>query len=71
MRGHQLTSSRMPESGPRPVMTKEEIAIHVQRSRTERYVRTALFVQSKWFMIGATAAIIVFLIITYLVVTSG
>ncbi len=51
-------------------MSKEEIAIHVQRSRTERYLRTAHFVQSKWFIIGATIAIAVFLIITYLVATS-
>jgi len=48
-------------------LSREEIAIHVQRSRTERYIRTAHFIQSKWFIIGATLAIAVFLIITYLV----
>ena len=56
---------------PEAVLSKEEIAIHVQRSRSERYFRTAIFVQSKWFMIGASVAIIIFLIITYLVVRSG
>ena len=55
------------ESGPEPALSREEIAIHVQRSRTERYIRTAHFIQSKWFIIGATLAIAVFLIITYLV----
>lgn len=62
-----MQKADVPESRPEAVMSKEEIAIHVQRSRTERYIRTAHFVQSKWFMIGATAAIIVFLIVTYLV----
>ncbi len=65
-----MTQTRVPESRPEAVMSKEEIAIHVQRSRTERYLRTAHFVQSKWFIIGATIAIAVFLIITYLVATS-
>ncbi len=65
-----MTNTRLPESRPEAVMSKEEIAIHIQRSRTERYIRTAHFVQSKWFMIGASVAIIVFLIITYLVVNS-
>lgn len=65
-----MTQTRVPESRPEAVMSKEEIAIHVQRSRTERYLRTAHFVQSKWFMIGATIAIAVFLMITYLVAIS-
>ena len=62
-----MSGTKLPESRPEAAMSKEEIAIHVQRSRTERYVRTAHFVQSKWFMIGASAAIIIFLIVTYLV----
>jgi len=62
-----LSGTKIPESRPEAVMSKEEIAIHIQRSRTDRYIRTAHFVQSKWFMIGASAAIVVFLIITYLI----
>ena len=62
-----MSGTKLPESRPEAVMSKEEIAIHIQHSRTERYIRTAHFIQSKWFMIGASAAIIVFLTITYLI----
>lgn len=62
-----MSGTRLPESRPEAVMSNEEIAIHIQRSRTERYIRTAHFIQSKWFIIGASAAIIIFLIVTYLV----
>ena len=62
-----MSGTKIPESRPEAVMSKEEIAIHIQRSRTDRYIRTAHFVQSKWFMIGASAAIVIFLIITYLI----
>jgi|GEM_PF-1716992 len=62
-----MPDKEISENRPAPVMTREELAIHVQRSRSERYVRTAHFVQSKWFIIGATVAIVVFLIVTYLV----
>ncbi len=66
-----MGSAKVPESRPQAVLSREEVARHVQRSRTDRYIRTALFVQSKWFIIGASLAIIIFLIVTYLVVTSG
>lgn len=52
---------------PQAVMSKEELARHIQDARSDRYFRTAQFVQSKWFMVGATAAIAIFLIVTYLV----
>jgi len=62
-----LAKKDLPASMPQPAMSKQEIALHVQRSRSERYLRTARFVQSKWFMIGGTVAIVVFLIIMLLV----
>jgi hypothetical protein len=59
------------EQGKRPMarqLTEKELAmIRTQRDRQERYIRTALFVQSKWFMIGGAAGIAAFLIIVYLI----
>lgn len=62
-----MPKNDVPIHRPEAVMSKEEIAIHIQRSRTERYVRTAHFIQSKWFLIGASATIIIFLTITFIV----
>lgn len=52
--------------GARPLTEKELAMIRTQRDRQERYIRTALFVQSKWFMIGGSVAIAVFLMIIFL-----
>jgi hypothetical protein len=54
------------ESFPRPLTEKELAILRSNRDRQERYFRTALFVQSKWFMIGGSVAVAVFLIIMLL-----
>jgi ABC-type multidrug transport system permease subunit len=54
-------------SAPRGLTQKEEILLDAHRSRQERYVRTAFFVQSKWFMLGGAVAIAVFIILMLLV----
>jgi ABC-type multidrug transport system permease subunit len=62
-----LPKREVPVHRPEAFMSREEIALRTRQSRAERYLRTAHFVQSKWFMIGASVAIIVFLIITFLI----
>ena len=62
-----MPDEEIPEHVPDAVMSKEDLVAHVQQSRSERYVRTAHFVQGKWFIIIASAGIILFLIVTYLV----
>lgn len=52
--------------GGRPLTEKELAMIRTQRDRQERYIRTAHFVQSKWFMVGGSVAIAAFLIIIFL-----
>ncbi len=52
--------------GPRQLTEKEQALLRTQRDRQERYIRTALFVQSKWFMVGGATAIAVFLLVIYL-----
>lgn len=48
-------------------MTEKELAMmRTQRDRQDRYVRTALFVQSKWFMIGGGTGIAIFLLLIFL-----
>jgi len=54
-------------TGERQLTEKELAMLRDHQDRQERYIRTALFVQSKWFMIGATAAIVVFLLLVFLV----
>ncbi|GEM_PF-3497556 len=53
--------------GPRQLTEKEMALLRVQSDRQERYIRTALFVQSKWFMIGGSVGIGLFLLIIYLI----
>jgi hypothetical protein len=49
-------------------LTEREIAmLRSRQDRMERYVRTARFVQSKWFMIGASVGIAVFLLAMFLI----
>jgi hypothetical protein len=59
------------EQGKRPMarqLTERELAmIRTQRDRQERYIRTAHFVQSKWFMIGGAVGIAAFLMMVYLI----
>jgi hypothetical protein len=55
---------------PRPLTEKEMLQLDVHRARQERYVRTAKFVQSKWFMIGGAVVIAVFLLLVFLVSSS-
>lgn len=50
-------------SSPRRLTEKEEALIDAHRARQRRYVGTAVFVQSKWFMLGGAVAIAVFLIV--------
>lgn len=42
-------------------------ALRTHRDRQERYLRTAHFVQSKWFMIIGSLAIAVFLLVIFLI----
>lgn len=51
---------------PRQLTEKEMAMLRTQRDRQERYIRTALFVQSKWFMIGGAVGIALFLLMIYL-----
>ncbi len=55
-------------SSPRRLTEREEALLDAHRSRQERYVRTAFFVQSKWFMVGGALAIAAFFIIMLLVI---
>jgi hypothetical protein len=41
--------------------------LRTRQDRMERYIRNARFVQSKWFMIGASVGIAVFLLIIFLI----
>lgn len=50
----------------RQLTEKERAMIRTQRDRQERYIRTAHFVQSKWFMIGGSVAIALFLLMIFL-----
>jgi len=52
---------------PEAILSREEISYRSRQARAERYLRTAHFIQSKWFMIGASLAIIIFLIVTFIV----
>lgn len=49
-----------------PPMTKEELRRDIALARSERYYRTAYFIQSKWFMVGGGLAIAIFLILIFL-----
>ncbi|MEW5747510.1 MAG: hypothetical protein AB1793_01805 [Candidatus Thermoplasmatota archaeon] len=40
--------------------------LRTQRDRQERYIRTAHFVQSKWFMVGGAVGIALFLLMIIL-----
>ncbi|OGS42027.1 MAG: hypothetical protein A3K67_07760 [Euryarchaeota archaeon RBG_16_62_10] len=51
----------------RPILTKEEIRRDILFSRSERYHRTALFIQTKWFMVGGGLAIAVMLLLIFLI----
>jgi hypothetical protein len=53
--------------GQRQLTEKEMALLRVQRDRQDRYIRTALFVQSKWFMIGGSVGIGLFLLLVFLV----
>jgi hypothetical protein len=58
----------MPE---RPVverrLTEKEIALlRTRQDRHDRYLKTAAFVQSKWFLIGGTLGIALFLLVMFL-----
>lgn len=50
---------------PRPLTDRELEMLEVHHARQERYVRTAKFVQSKWFMIGGAVAIAIFLFLVF------
>jgi len=52
---------------PRQLTEKEEALLRDHYDRQERYLRTARFVQSKWFMIIATVALTIFLIVMFLI----
>jgi len=54
-------------SEPRRLTDKDLADLRTLRDRQARYLRTAHFVQSKWFMIGGTLAIAVFLAIVFLI----
>ncbi len=48
-------------------LTERELAmLRTQRDRQERYIRTAHFVQSKWFMIGGAVGIALFMLMIVL-----
>jgi len=53
--------------GQRQLTEKEIALLRTHRDRQDRYIRTALFVQSKWFMIGGTVGIGLFLLLVFLV----
>jgi len=53
--------------GQRQLTEKEMALLRTQRDRQDRYIRTALFVQSKWFMIGGSVGIGLFLLIIFLI----
>lgn len=59
-----MTSRTMPR---RELTEKERALLRTREDRMERYIRTALFVQSKWFMIVASVAIVLFLLLIFLV----
>lgn len=52
---------------PRTLTEREMELLEIHHARQERYLRTARFVQSKWFMIGGALAIAVFLLLVFLV----
>lgn len=52
---------------PRPLTEKELAHLRTRRDRQERYVRNAMIVQSKWFMVGGAVVIALFLLAVYLV----
>lgn len=54
-------------AGPRRLTEKELALLKDHSDRQDRYIRTALFVQSKWFMIGGAAAIAAMLLLMFLV----
>lgn len=48
-------------------LTEKELAmLRTQRDRQERYIRTAHFVQSKWFMVGGAVGIALFMLMIIL-----
>ncbi len=53
--------------GQRQLTEKEIASLRTHRDRQDRYIRTALFVQSKWFMIGGMVGIGLFLLLVFLV----
>jgi len=52
---------------PRQLTEKESALLRDHYDRQERYLKTARFVQSKWFMIIATVVLAVFLILMFVV----
>jgi len=49
-------------------LTEKELALlRSRQDRHDRYLRTAEFVQSKWFLIGGTLGIALFLLVMYLI----
>jgi hypothetical protein len=65
---HPRGTNGMSKAGvPRQLSEKEVAMLRTHMDRQARYLRTAYFVQSKWFMIGGALAIAVFLTILFLV----
>ena len=52
---------------PRQLTEKELALLRDPRDRQDRYIKTAIFVQSKWFMIAGAAAIAVMILFMFLV----
>ncbi|MCJ7607070.1 MAG: hypothetical protein MUO94_04410 [Thermoplasmata archaeon] len=50
-------------SSPRGLTEREEAIIDAHRDRQRRYVNTAFFVQTKWFMLGGALGIAIFIIL--------
>lgn len=53
-------------TAPRQLTEKELAILRTARDRQERYIRTAHFVQSKWFMVGGAVGIALFMLMIIL-----
>ncbi len=51
------------DSSPRGLTEREEAVLDAHRARQRRYLSTAVFVQSKWFMLGGMLGIALFIIL--------
>ncbi|MBE0518409.1 MAG: hypothetical protein IH630_04190 [Thermoplasmata archaeon] len=61
-------STSVPRTHVTRSLTEKEMALIRDRDdRLERYIRTARFIQSKWFMLAGAVAIGIFILAIYLV----